>query len=472
MPILSSLVVLRDRGARRAGSTVRRELRARGYDVAIDFQGLLKSAALARLSGAARVVGFERGALREGAAAPFYTERVPVDDGQHVIRKNLQLAAAVGLRDVGRGTSSFRSRRSTSPVDRRHFSPASAARSRCSIPARPGPTSDGRPIGWRRRARRFAIATASCPSCSGDRRRGRRRRPSSTASNGAARARAADRASRSGRARARRAADGVRRHRTDAHRGRARRAGRRALRSDQSAARNGPWAARRHLDLALRHLRLPLRAPLPARRRRTGASARFRWTKCCRRSTRVSRAAARADAGGRLMLQSLARLRVPLGFRQRRGRARARAADRRNRSWSAARSRCAGELVRVWAAGTSRRAAKSRAAARIGSCAIRSISARRSWRSDSSWRRATSSSRCWSRRTSCVTYAAAIRTEEATLDAAIRWRVFGVSRRPRRSGRAIVQPRARGRESRVPRGDRACAGLGCCTCEAGCKRLL
>jgi ADP-heptose:LPS heptosyltransferase len=71
-------------------------LRRRRYDVALDFQGLLKSAVLARLSGATRVVGFDRAGLREGAAAAFYRERVAVDPGTHVIDKNLGLAAAVG----------------------------------------------------------------------------------------------------------------------------------------------------------------------------------------------------------------------------------------------------------------------------------------------------------------------------------------------------------------------------------------
>ena len=94
VPVVSSLVTLRDRTVR-GWLDVRRTLRGRAYDVAIDFQGLLKSAALARLSGAKRVVGFDRPALREGTAAPFYTERVTVDDSQHVIRKNLQLAAAL-----------------------------------------------------------------------------------------------------------------------------------------------------------------------------------------------------------------------------------------------------------------------------------------------------------------------------------------------------------------------------------------
>jgi lipopolysaccharide heptosyltransferase I len=96
VPVLTRTVALHDRTAR-AWLAARAELRTRRYDVAVDFQGLLKSAALARLAGAGRVVGFERGALREGAAAWFYGTRVAVDEGQHVIRKNLQLARALGV---------------------------------------------------------------------------------------------------------------------------------------------------------------------------------------------------------------------------------------------------------------------------------------------------------------------------------------------------------------------------------------
>ena len=98
VPVLSSIVALPNRSAR-AWLSVRSELRAREYDAAIDFQGLIKSAALARLSGAARVIGFDRAALREAAAAPFYTERVTVGEGRHVIEKNLRLAAALGISD-------------------------------------------------------------------------------------------------------------------------------------------------------------------------------------------------------------------------------------------------------------------------------------------------------------------------------------------------------------------------------------
>ena len=72
-------------------------MRARAYDVAIDLQGLLKSAAMARLSGATRVVGFEPPALREGAAAWFYSETVAVNPGAHVIEKNLSVLPALGI---------------------------------------------------------------------------------------------------------------------------------------------------------------------------------------------------------------------------------------------------------------------------------------------------------------------------------------------------------------------------------------
>ena len=76
-----------------------RALRSARYDIAIDLQGLLKSAVLARLSGARRVVGFDRSALREPAAALFYRERHETDDRQHIIRKNLSLARVVAAVD-------------------------------------------------------------------------------------------------------------------------------------------------------------------------------------------------------------------------------------------------------------------------------------------------------------------------------------------------------------------------------------
>jgi heptosyltransferase I len=79
-------------------------MRSVGYDVAIDFQGLMKSAVLARASGAPRVIGFSIWHLREKTARPFYSEtrrpgNEPADAAEHVIRKNLCLLGALGVSD-------------------------------------------------------------------------------------------------------------------------------------------------------------------------------------------------------------------------------------------------------------------------------------------------------------------------------------------------------------------------------------
>ncbi|CAN5188820.1 lipopolysaccharide heptosyltransferase I [soil metagenome] len=71
-----------------------RRLRASAFDTAIDFQGLLKSASIARLSGAPRRYGFAREALREPASRFLLTKTVRVPLNINVIRKNLSLAAA------------------------------------------------------------------------------------------------------------------------------------------------------------------------------------------------------------------------------------------------------------------------------------------------------------------------------------------------------------------------------------------
>jgi heptosyltransferase I len=83
----------------RAGAlfSVVRELRRARYDAALDLQGLMKSAVLARLSGAPRVIGFPAGLLRERAASFFYTETAG-EPTPHVIDKNLSMLKAIGVR--------------------------------------------------------------------------------------------------------------------------------------------------------------------------------------------------------------------------------------------------------------------------------------------------------------------------------------------------------------------------------------
>ena len=101
-PFLESLIVIDTKALRRApvsGETLSatrrqlRRLRASAFDSALDFQGLLKSAFIARLSGARRVYGFDRPNLREPASRFLLSHAVGVAPRQNIIRKNLSLAA-------------------------------------------------------------------------------------------------------------------------------------------------------------------------------------------------------------------------------------------------------------------------------------------------------------------------------------------------------------------------------------------
>jgi heptosyltransferase-1 len=108
VPVIDRRLVISDRGEA-AGSTslmsAIRELRRSRYDIVFDLQGLLKSAILARLSGAPRVIGFSSRYLRERFARPFYTEVHDPGGGgmydprerSHVVQMNLGLLTAVGV---------------------------------------------------------------------------------------------------------------------------------------------------------------------------------------------------------------------------------------------------------------------------------------------------------------------------------------------------------------------------------------
>ena len=99
-PLLDRLIEVDTKALRRglmSGETLRaprqqlRRLRASAFDVALDFQGLLKSASIARLSGARRVFGYSRHGLREPASALLLSKTIAVPRQTHVIRKSLLL---------------------------------------------------------------------------------------------------------------------------------------------------------------------------------------------------------------------------------------------------------------------------------------------------------------------------------------------------------------------------------------------
>ena len=75
-----------------------RELRSARFDLAVDFQGLLKSAVVAAAARPERIFGWDRAQLREAAAGVFYTNRA-LSTAAHVVDRNLDLAVAAGARE-------------------------------------------------------------------------------------------------------------------------------------------------------------------------------------------------------------------------------------------------------------------------------------------------------------------------------------------------------------------------------------
>jgi lipopolysaccharide heptosyltransferase II len=103
-PAVASAIEIPARGAASLAALreARRRLRAAHAPVALDLQGLWKSAAWAWASGARRRIGWAGSARREPGSAIFLTERrVFSTDVRHVVDKNLALLEAVGIRRVG-----------------------------------------------------------------------------------------------------------------------------------------------------------------------------------------------------------------------------------------------------------------------------------------------------------------------------------------------------------------------------------
>ncbi|MBI4486928.1 MAG: glycosyltransferase family 9 protein [Acidobacteria bacterium] len=108
VPVIDRRLVVNDRAGASGGASLLHAiggLRRAHYDVAIDLQGLVKSAVLARLSGASRVVGFASAYVREPLARLFYTDVYDPGSGglrdrgesRHIVYINLGLLESLGL---------------------------------------------------------------------------------------------------------------------------------------------------------------------------------------------------------------------------------------------------------------------------------------------------------------------------------------------------------------------------------------
>jgi heptosyltransferase I len=108
VPVIDRRLVINDRADTSGGASfvpALRELRRTHYDVAIDLQGLIKSALLARLSGASRVIGFSSRYARERPARLFYSDAHDPGRGglfdpretRHIVEINLSLLETLGV---------------------------------------------------------------------------------------------------------------------------------------------------------------------------------------------------------------------------------------------------------------------------------------------------------------------------------------------------------------------------------------
>ena len=77
------------------------ELRGEHYDLAVDFQGLTKSALIAHLARPERIAGFGSSVVRERPAGLFYSTRVQ-SGAIHVVDQALDLAAGAGATNLVR----------------------------------------------------------------------------------------------------------------------------------------------------------------------------------------------------------------------------------------------------------------------------------------------------------------------------------------------------------------------------------
>src|SRR5258705_11148083 len=115
-PILDRLIEVDTKALRRglmSGETLRaprqqlRRLRASAFDLALDFQGLIKSASIARLSVARRIFGFSREDRREPPSRFLLSHTISVPKQLHVIRKGLALVRGALDIDVPTAAKDF-----------------------------------------------------------------------------------------------------------------------------------------------------------------------------------------------------------------------------------------------------------------------------------------------------------------------------------------------------------------------------
>lgn len=93
-PFVDELVFV-NRKSLHAIAALWKRLRTSGFDTAVDFQGLIKSALVAASARAGRIYGYHRSVAREPLATLFYTKTCR-PQAAHIVERHLELAATAG----------------------------------------------------------------------------------------------------------------------------------------------------------------------------------------------------------------------------------------------------------------------------------------------------------------------------------------------------------------------------------------
>jgi heptosyltransferase-1 len=99
-PFVDEIITV-ERHSLRAILDLRRHLRQARFDIAVDFQGLLKSAIVASFARPERIIGLHRSAAREPLAALFSSATCQ-PHSEHVVDRQLELVACAGATAVAK----------------------------------------------------------------------------------------------------------------------------------------------------------------------------------------------------------------------------------------------------------------------------------------------------------------------------------------------------------------------------------
>ncbi len=92
-------VILCVRSGLSAMLETRKRLRAKHFDFAVDFQGLLKSALVASAARPEKIFGYHSSQVREKLAALIYSKKVRTNSA-HIVDRNIELAVSTGAANI------------------------------------------------------------------------------------------------------------------------------------------------------------------------------------------------------------------------------------------------------------------------------------------------------------------------------------------------------------------------------------